>query len=356
MTLNNIKKSVFLGMALLSSLSLSAADKFVSFHQGDLLLNANNQIDIYLDHNDCRGVSYAVQALIKDIQNVSGSPASILADSSISGKESTSISGKRNAPKANILVGTLGHSAAIDRLVKQRRLDAKLLQGKHEKFIITLIDGQLVIAGSDRRGTIYGIYELSQQMGVSPWYDWADVPIEHHDSIFVNKGIYTDGEPAVRYRGIFLNDEAPCLTSWVKNTYGTEYGDHRFYQRVFELVLRLRGNMMWPAMWGWAFYADDPENEKTADEMGIVMGTSHHEPMARNHQEYARNREGWGAWNYQKNKQGLQKFFREGIERMEGYRTNRNHRHAWRRRRGNERGCRHPTDAANHRRPTPNHL
>ena len=317
--LNNMKKNVFLGMALLSSLSLSAADKFVSFHQGDLLLNADNRVQIYLDNNDCRGVSYAVQALIKDIQNVSGSPASIISDANTaSSKGSTSASNKGNAPKANILVGTIGHSSAIDRLVKQRRIDAKLLQGKHEKFIITLIDGQLVIAGSDRRGTIYGIYELSQQMGVSPWYDWADVPIEHHDSIFVNKGIYTDGEPAVRYRGIFLNDEAPCLTSWVKNTYGTEYGDHRFYQRVFELVLRLRGNMMWPAMWGWAFYADDPENEKTADEMGIVMGTSHHEPMARNHQEYARNREGWGAWNYQKNKQGLQKFFREGIERMKG--------------------------------------
>ena len=181
-----------------------------------------------------------------------------------------------------------------------------------------MVDNQLVIAGSDRRGTIYGIYELSQQMGVSPWYDWADVPVEHHDSIFANKGIYTDGEPAVRYRGIFLNDEAPCLTSWVKNTYGTEYGDHRFYQRVFELVLRLRGNTMWPAMWGWAFYADDAENEKTADEMGVVMSTSHHEPMARNHQEYARNRKGWGPWNYQKNKANLQKFFREGIERMKG--------------------------------------
>ena len=193
-----------------------------------------------------------------------------------------------------------------------------MLQGKREKFIITLVDHQLVIAGSDRRGTIYGIYELSQQMGVSPWYDWADVPVEHHDSIFVNRGIYTDGEPAVRYRGIFLNDEAPCLTSWVKNTYGTEYGDHRFYQRVFELILRLRGNMMWPAMWGWAFYADDAENEKTADEMGVVMSTSHHEPMARNHQEYARNRKGWGPWNYQKNKTNLQKFFREGIERMKG--------------------------------------
>ena len=202
--------------------------------------------------------------------------------------------------------------------MKQKRINGNLLKGKREKFIITLIDGQLVIAGSDRRGTIYGIYELSQQMGVSPWYDWADVPVEHHDSIFVNKGIYTDGEPAVRYRGIFLNDEAPCLTSWVKNTYGTGYGDHRFYQRVFELVLRLRGNMMWPAMWGWAFYADDPENEKTADEMGVVMSTSHHEPMAHNHQEYARNRKGWGPWNYQKNKTNLQKFFREGIERMKG--------------------------------------
>ena len=313
--LNNIKKSVFLGMALLSSLSLSAADKFVSFHQGDLLLNADNRVQIYLDNNDCRGVNYAAKALVKDIQKVSGSPAFLLSDAN------TALSGGSNSQanaRANIIVGTLGHSAAIDRLIKQHRIDAKLLQGKHEKFIITLIDGQLVIAGSDRRGTIYGIYELSLQMGVSPWYDWADVPIEHHDSIFVNKGIYTDGEPAVRYRGIFLNDEAPCLTSWVKNTYGTEYGDHRFYQRVFELVLRLRGNMMWPAMWGWAFYADDPENEKTADEMGIVMGTSHHEPMARNHQEYARNREGWGAWNYQKNKQGLQKFFREGIERMKG--------------------------------------
>lgn len=315
MTLNNFKKNVFLSMALLSSLSLSAADKFVSFHQGDLLLNANNQVQIYLDNNDCRGVNYAAKALVKDIQKVSGSPAFLLSDAN------TALSGGSNSQanaRANIIVGTIGHSAAIDRLIKQHRINAKLLQGKHEKFIITLIDGQLVIAGSDRRGTIYGIYELSQQMGVSPWYDWADVPIEHHDSIFVNKGIYTDGEPAVRYRGIFLNDEAPCLTSWVKNTYGTEYGDHRFYQRVFELVLRLRGNMMWPAMWGWAFYADDPENEKTADEMGIVMGTSHHEPMARNHQEYARNREGWGAWNYQKNKQGLQKFFREGIERMKG--------------------------------------
>ena len=301
MRLNNIKKAFLVSAALLSAMSMSAAERFVSFQQGDLLINGNDKVEIYMDANDCRGVSYAANALVKDIRNVSGSQATITSNR-----------------KATILVGTIGHSAAIDQLVKQKRINGNLLKGKSEKFIITVVDNQLVIAGSDRRGTIYGIYELSQQMGVSPWYDWADVPVEHHDSIFVNRGTYTDGEPAVRYRGIFLNDEAPCLTSWVKNTYGTEYGDHRFYQRVFELILRLRGNMMWPAMWGWAFYADDAENEKTADEMGVVMSTSHHEPIARNHQEYARNRKGWGPWNYQKNKANLQKFFREGIERMKG--------------------------------------
>ena len=310
MKLNNIKRTFLASAALLSTISMSAADRFVNFKQGDLLLNANNRVEIYMDTNDCKGVSYAAHALLKDIKSVSGATATLTSDAGFQKKADTA--------RPAILVGTIGHSAAIDQLVKQKRINGNLLKGKREKFIITLIDGQLVIAGSDRRGTIYGIYELSQQMGVSPWYDWADVPVEHHDSIFVNKGIYTDGEPAVRYRGIFLNDEAPCLTSWVKNTYGTDYGDHRFYQRVFELVLRLRGNMMWPAMWGWAFYADDPENEKTADEMGVVMSTSHHEPMARNHQEYARNRKGWGPWNYQKNKTNLQKFFREGIERMKG--------------------------------------
>ena len=119
----------------------------------------------------------------------------------------------------------------------------------------------------------------------------------------------------MEYRGIFLNDEAPCLTGWVKNTYGTDYGNHEFYARVFELILRLRGNFMWPAMWSWSFYADDPENSATADAMGVVMGTSHHEPMARNHQEWARNRRKYGKWNYATNSKVIDEFFREGIRR-----------------------------------------
>ena len=138
---------------------------------------------------------------------------------------------------------------------------------------------------------------MSEQIGVSSWYDWADVPVVQNADLSIERGTYTAGEPAVRYRGIFLNDEAPSLTGWVKNTYGTNYGDHRFYARVFELLLRLRGNFMWPAMWSSSFYADDTENSRTADDMGVIMGTSHHEPMARNHQEWARNRSKYGVWD-----------------------------------------------------------
>ena len=280
--------------------ALQAAPRFVSFDNGDVLLNGSD-MRIYVDEADCKGVAIAARNLAEDFQRVCGRKPVVGSDGN-----------------ATVLVGTLGHSAAIDRLVKKKLIDRKALNGKCEKYIITVVDNQLVIAGSDRRGTIYGIYELSLQIGVSPWYYWADVPVVHHDHIYALRGTYTDGEPAVRYRGIFLNDEAPCLTSWVKNTFGTDYGDHRFYEKVFELILRLKGNFLWPAMWGWAFYADDPLNGKTADEMGVVIGTSHHEPMARNHQEWVRKRGQNGAWNYQTNQAVIDQFFTEGIERAKG--------------------------------------
>lgn len=289
-------------LGLLAVIFTNAADNFVSFSGGDLLLNKDNTIGVFVDANDCRGVMRAAKTLLHDIEMSTTNTKAMLAGEN----------------KANVVVGTLGHSKAIDDMVKAGKIDARLLKGKTEKYIITVVDNKLVIAGSDRRGAIYGIYEFSRQLGVSPWYWWADVPTAKHDKIFVSKGTYTDGEPAVRYRGLFLNDEAPCLTTWVKNTYGTNYGDHRFYERVFELILRLKGNMLWPAMWSWAFYADDPMNGKTADDMGVIIGTSHHEPMARNHQEYARKRTEWGAWNYNTNKENLQRFFREGIERAKG--------------------------------------
>ena len=276
-------------------LSLSAADQFVVFQPSADALSLQDA-GVSFDDREHACVQRAIASLQNDFRMVTGRAL--------------------QGSKSGVIVGTVGVNNQIDQWVKRGEL--RDLKGKSEKYIIKTIGDQLVIAGSDKRGTVFGIYELSRQIGVSPWYYWADVPVVHRDALYIIKGEYTDGEPAVKYRGIFLNDEAPCLTSWVKNTFGTGYGDHRFYEKVFELILRLKGNFLWPAMWGWAFYADDPENSKVADEMGIIIGTSHHEPMARNHQEYARHRSEWGPWNYQKNPQKLNQFFREGIERMKG--------------------------------------
>ena len=290
-----IKKLFVLCVALATITVAQATERFVKFKPVEGALTLSNA-SISYSADEYEGVKIAINNLKTDIEKVLGKSPRL----------------SEGAGDASILIGTIGKNKDIDKLKLAN------LKGKREKYIITTVGNQLVIAGSDRRGTIYGIYELSQQLGVSPWYYWADVPVAKHDEAYIIKGTYTDGEPAVEFRGIFLNDEAPCLTSWVKNTFGTDYGDHHFYEKVFELILRLKGNMMWPAMWGWAFYADDPENGKLADRMGIMMGTSHHEPMARNHQEYARNRGKWGAWNYQTNQEKLDQFFREGIQRMKG--------------------------------------
>ncbi|MCM1450720.1 MAG: glycosyl hydrolase 115 family protein [Clostridium sp.] len=265
---------------------------------------------ILISDADEKGISIAASNLAADFERVSGTRAEII--NSAAGAKRAIIAGTKKNP-------------IIAQLMKEGKISASELVGKREKYVMATIespfegaDEALVIAGSDRRGAIYGIYELSEQIGVSPWHDWADVPAQRHDNLWLAKGAYTAGEPAVEYRGIFLNDEAPCLTGWVKNTYGTSYGDHNFYGRVCELILRLRGNFLWPAMWNWAFYADDPENSKTADEMGVVVSTSHHEPMARNHQEWARHRNEYGKWNYATNQKTLDKFFTEGIQRMKG--------------------------------------
>ena len=275
---------------------------------GFTLISQSKPVGVIVAENDKKGVLIAVQNLQKDFERVCGKQAQLF-----------------NSPTSDtkqcIIVGSL-ESPYVKQLIKAKKLDEKELKGKVEKYIMTVVsnplpgvDEALVIAGSDMRGTIYGVYELSEQIGVSPWYDWMDVPVVKHQNLAIKRGSYTAGEPAVRYRGLFLNDEAPCLTTWVKNTFGTEYGGHEFYARVFELILRLRGNYLWPAMWGWSFYADDPLNSPTASDMGVIMGTSHHEPMARNHQEWARHRKEYGEWNYVTNQKVIDEFFREGVSR-----------------------------------------
>lgn len=275
---------------------------------GFTLISQSKPVSVIVADNDKKGVLIAVQNLQKDFERVCGNQAQLF-------------NNPTSDTKQCIIVGSL-ESPYVKQLIKAKKLDEKELKGKVEKYIMTVVsnplpdvDEALVIAGSDMRGTIYGVYELSEQIGVSPWYYWMDVPVVKHQNLAIERGTYTAGEPAVRYRGLFLNDEAPCLTTWVKNTFGTDYGGHDFYAHVFELILRLRGNYMWPAMWGWSFYADDPLNSPTASDMGVIMGTSHHEPMARNHQEWARHRKEYGEWNYVTNQKVIDEFFREGVSR-----------------------------------------
>ena len=239
-----------------------------------------------------------------------------------------------------IIVGTIGKSQIIDRLIREEKIDASPIAGKWESFFIQVVPeplpgvaSGLVICGSDKRGTIYGIYDLSEQMGVSPWYWWADVTPEHKDALFVKAGKFVQGPPAVKYRGIFLNDEAPDLSNWIYSKYGTVPAstnppvppgvanyNHQFYTKLFELILRLKGNYLWPAMWNNAFNEDDPENPRLADEYGIVMGTSHQEPMLRAQKEWDRRyQKTLGTWNYAKNPDVLENFWREGIRRNKNY-------------------------------------
>jgi hypothetical protein len=220
-----------------------------------------------------------------------------------------------------IWVGTLGRNPAIDRLVASGKLDAKRLKGAWESFVIATVDRPapgiaraLVIAGSDRRGTAYGIYELSRAIGVSPWHWWADVTPLRQAALHVRPGTHRFGPPSVKYRGIFLNDEDWGLTPWSATVFepGTRGMGPKTYARVFELLLRLKANTLWPAMHkiSPAFNAN-PENAKLADRYGIVMGSSHAEPMLRN------NVGEWTAdthdYDYGKNPDGVRAYWEERV-------------------------------------------
>ncbi len=283
------------------------------------------QANIRVDAGDWAGVIRAAHDLQADIARVTNSKPAIGTDT----------------VKGNlIIIGTIGRSKVIDELARSGKIDTSQIAGKWESFFLQVVRDplpgvslSLVIAGSDKRGTIYGIYDLSEQMGVSPWYWWADVPVRHKDALFVKAGKYTQGPPSVKYRGIFLNDEAPDLTNWVAEKFGmvpagtnppipprvANY-NHEFYARIFEVILRLKGNYLWPAMWNNAFNEDDPKNPRLADEYGVVMGTSHQEPMLRAQKEWDRRyKQTLGSWNYYKYPEVLQDFWREGIRRNKNF-------------------------------------
>jgi hypothetical protein len=227
----------------------------------------------------------------------------------------------------------------LEQLVQAGKLDLSELEGRWEMAITTVleqplpgVERALVIAGSDPRGTIYGIYDLTKQMGVSPWYYWDDVPVRKQSAVFVLPGRHSQGEPAVKYRGFFINDEDPALGTWARSTFGDApnprrprgFG-HQFYAHVFELLLRLKGNYLWPAVWGRSLFDDDAANQPLAAEYGIVMGTSHEAPMMRAQDEWNRYGQkdgpygGSGDFSFVRNEDALLRYWADGLRRMNGY-------------------------------------
>ncbi len=293
-----------------------------------LSVNGKSTVLLY-SNEEYAGVLRAVNDLKTDIGKVTGYPVEILNKTN-----------KLSKNQSIVIIGTLGKNQYIDNLIKKGKLRVEPIAGKWESFIIDVVDNPLpgvkealVIAGSDKRGTIFGVYELSAAIGVSPWYWWADVPVARKSAVYISGTPFIQGPPAVKYRGIFLNDEYPNLTNWITAKYGmvkpsenppvppgvANYNSE-FYTRLFELILRLKGNYLWPAMWNNAFNEDDPDNPRLADEYGIVMGTSHQEPMLRAQKEWDRRyKDTLGSWNYAKHSKVLLDFWREGVRRNRNY-------------------------------------
>ncbi len=277
---------------------------------GSFRLAGSGQVaDIYVFADDHTGVVRAARDLQADVGRVTGIVPALKLDGAALSSHA-------------VIVGTIGRNPVIDRLIGEGKLDADGVVGKWESFVIQTVPDPLpgvelglVIAGSDKRGTIFGIYDVSENIGVSPWYWWADVIPQRREMLTIRPGVYKQGEPSVKYRGIFLNDEGPSLMSWVRANFRDF--THEFYEKVFELMLRLKANYLWPAMWDNTFYEDDELNPAVADMYGIVIGTSHHEPMLRPHGDWKKHRQ--GPWDYAVNRDVLYRFWEEGIRRSRPY-------------------------------------
>ncbi len=253
--------------------------------------------------DDWPGVRRAANDLAHDIERVTGARPTVRERSAASGGE--------------IIVGTIGKSRLVDTLIAAGKLDVAEVKGRWEASVIQVVDGNLVIAGADKRGTIFAVYEVSKRIGVSPWHWWADVPPKRRPVVTWDAPRLVQPSPKVKYRGVFINDEWPSFGGWTCSAFGGF--NSKMYAHLFELLLRLKANYLWPAMWSAAFFEDDPENRRLADEYGIVVGTSHHEPMMRAHQEYARRRAEIGPWDYETNRARIEEFFRAGVERARPY-------------------------------------
>ena len=321
MFLLKIFSCIFLSLDLASGLGQKPIVAFNATRGGVLIAGGSTTPSILVDGNDYGGVVRAANDLAKDFGLVTGRNLTV---SMING---TTNSTSRSGSMA-IIAGTVGRSKLIDSMVSAGKIDVSQIQGKWESFTTQIVpspmsgvSNALVIAGSDKRGTIYGVYDISEQIGVSPWYWWADVPAQQHGSIYAMNTTKTQGPPSVKYRGFFLNDEQPALNNWIQANYPDgKYGpgfNADFYSNVFELLLRLRANYLWPAEWNSMFDVDDPRNQPTADYYGVVLGSSHTEPLFRWTKEQSTFLQ--GPWNWLTNEANIRAFLTQGARQESPY-------------------------------------
>ncbi|MBC6607558.1 glycosyl hydrolase 115 family protein [Hymenobacter sp. BT188] len=278
--------------------------------EGFALVHEKLAAPLYLDNQDAEVVRVAADALARDIANITSiTPALRGVNEPLGG--------------FSVLIGTVGQSKLIDQLAAGGVKQVAGLKGKWEAFSISVVDkpfGQagkaLVIAGSDRRGTAFGVFELSRRLGVSPWYWWADVTPHHQDNLYLTAGSFLSASPTVKYRGIFLNDEDWGLQPWAAQNLDKDIKDigPNTYARIFELLLRLKANLIWPAMHPStrAFFSY-PSNPKMADRYAILVGTSHAEPMLRNNVDEWKE-PNMGPFDYFRNKPAVYKYWEQRVK------------------------------------------
>ncbi|KAJ8507506.1 hypothetical protein ONZ45_g10131 [Pleurotus djamor] len=313
-------------LAVVQPANAIGQDSCVSFQSSSAafpIVRSGRASPVITSADDWPGVHRATSDFVLDIQRVTGvKPALSNATASSSIRGGTPI-----------IVGTLGKSSLISQIVNSTNLDVSSIEGQWEAFMSRVVENPVrgvdrayVIIGADKRGTIFGLYDHSEQFGVSPWYWWADVPTTKHAEVFVSPSGCSHGTPTVKYRGIFLNDEQPALQNWAAEKFTNGTGSQffnspfnsLFYANLFELLLRLKANYLWPAMWGSAFCVDDPLNQPLADFFGVVMGTSHQEPMMRSSPNEF-NIFGKGPWDYNSNSDVIRQYFVEGAERAKPF-------------------------------------
>jgi Glycosyl hydrolase family 115/Gylcosyl hydrolase family 115 C-terminal domain len=300
------------GYGLTAGVSFAAASSWVKddYRRGDFkLVHGARPADILVAPEDFKVVQIAANDLSADVERVTGKRPALRTTAAA------------NLSDHAVMVGTLGRSPFVEKLVRDGKLDVIRLRGQWESFLIATVSNPLpgvrmglVIVGSDRRGTAYGVYELSQAIGVSPWYWWADAQPARRARLIVSAGVRREGPPSVQYRGIFLNDEDWGLQPWAAKTFEPERGDigPKTYARIFELLLRLKANTLWPAMHKVTRpFNDNPHNRVVADDYAIVMGSSHAEPMLRNN--VGEWKDDPKAYDYTKNPVGVRRYWEERV-------------------------------------------